>query len=365
MEIRKRNSPDIVFLMETKNPDEKVLEDLQDLRMDSYHIVSPHSPGGGGLYLGWKKDINLIVQSSSHNFIDTYITYKGSSFQATLTYGEPDHTKRQAIWNQLSTLHTDPERAWFLTGDFNEIIDNSENNGGPDRAEGTFCAFRSFLSENGLFDLKHHGSFLSWRGQRHTHLVRCRLDRSMSNSEWTELFPSCRSQYLRFEGSDHRPLISFLDTTRRKGRKIFRYDRRLKENEEVKVLIQATRNAHHDLSVERKLSLCRKAICKWSKKHHENSKKEIEEIREQLDIAMSTQTHEEGRIDELNSKLLLAYKAEEEFWKQRSRQLWLSLGDANTGYFHAITKGRKARNRLSGLEDDDGLPVFEEEKISE
>ena len=44
--------------------------------------------------------------------------------------------------------------------------------------------------------------------------------------------------------------------------------------------------------------------------------------------------------------------------------MWLALGDANTGYFHAVTKGRRARNRLSVIEDEDGLPVFEEEKIS-
>ena len=131
--------------METKNPDAKVLQDLQELQLDS-HLVSPHSPGGGGLYLGWRKDVNLTIRSSSHNFIDTIISHKGITFQATFTYGEPDHTKRQAIWNELSLLHPDPEEAWFLIGDFNEIIDNSEKSGGPDRAEGSFCAFRSFMS---------------------------------------------------------------------------------------------------------------------------------------------------------------------------------------------------------------------------
>lgn len=142
------------------------------------------------------------------------------------------------MWNALSSLQPASGYPWFLTGDFNELTDNGEKKGGPERAEGTFCAFRTFLSENDLFDIKHYGNFLSWRGKRNTHIVQCRLDRAISNSEWMNIFPSCRSQYLKYEASDHRPLLKFLDTRRKKGMKIFRYDRRLNENVEVKQLIR-------------------------------------------------------------------------------------------------------------------------------
>lgn len=340
------------------------MKELVCLQANNCHVVPPHCPGGGGLLLSWKKDINLTVNSSTHNFIDTTIEHKGISFQATFVYGEPDHTKRLQVWDALSSLHPDTDKPWFLTGDFNEIIDNSEKSDGPDRAEGTFCAFRSFLSQNDLFDLKHSGSYLSWRGKRHTHLVPCRLDRSMSNSSWADLFPACRSQYLKYEGSDHRPLLSFLDTSKRKGAKIFRFDRRLNENEEIKELVSTTWNNASHLTVEERLSLCRHAICKWCKAFHENSQKMLEETRANLDSALSNLTPDEELILALNQKLLLLYKAEENFWKQRSRQLWLCLGDSNTAYFHAVTKGRTARNRFSVLENKEGTPFFEEEQIS-
>ena len=224
--------------METKNNLEIVKKKLQGLPLDNYHEVPPNSSGSGGLFLIWKNDIQLTVRASNKNFIDTLITEKGNTFQVTFVYGEPDHTKRLAVWDELSSLQPATGEPWFLTGDFNEITDNSEKKGGPERAEGTFCAFRTFLSENDLFDIKHYGNFLSWRGNRNSHLVQCRLDMALSNNEWLNIFPSCRSQYLKYEASDHRPLLTFMDTRRKKGLKIFRFDRRLKDNNKVKLLIK-------------------------------------------------------------------------------------------------------------------------------
>ena len=68
-------------------------------------------------------------------------------------------------------------------------------------------------------------------------------------------------------------------------------------------------------------------------------------------------------ISSLNKELLLAYKVEEEFWKQRSRQLWLTLGDKNTGFFHASTRGRRARNRITVLGNQEGEAVYQKEQI--
>lgn len=79
---------------------------------------------------------------------------------------------------------------------------------------------------------------------------------------------------------------------------------------------------------------------------------------------MSNANGDEASIQSLNAELSMAYKAEEEFWKQKSRQLWLSLGDNNTGYFHAITKGRKTINKFMMIEDINGSPVYEEEQIA-
>ncbi|CAA7058696.1 unnamed protein product [Microthlaspi erraticum] len=96
-ELQKTKAPDIIFLMETKNDEAYITKHLPMVEYSSRFLVPPHSPGGGGLALFWKSDINLLINSSCDNYIDTTITYKGNPFITTFTYGEPDHTKRKAI----------------------------------------------------------------------------------------------------------------------------------------------------------------------------------------------------------------------------------------------------------------------------
>lgn len=44
--------------------------------------------------------------------------------------------------------------------------------------------------------------------------------------------------------------------------------------------------------------------------------------------------------------------------------MWLCLGDQNSGYFHAVTRGRRAINKFSVIEDDQGKAFFEEDEIA-
>ncbi|KAL1208842.1 hypothetical protein V5N11_010520 [Cardamine amara subsp. amara] len=215
--------------METKNPDDFVLSTFSWMGYASQHLVSPISPGAGGLALFWKQELEVEVLLSCPNFIDTRIKAEGRSFYATFLYGEPDRSKRKQVWEQVKILAENREDPWLLTGDFNDIVDASEKQGGPCRSEGSFTDLRTLMAECDLYDLKYMGNCLSWRGQRYNHLVKCRLDRVMANSSWIEEFPSGRCEYMRFEGSDHRPVLTRFDTEKKKSKGLFRYDRRLRK----------------------------------------------------------------------------------------------------------------------------------------
>lgn len=195
-------------------------------------------------------------------------------------------------------------------------------------------------------------------------VVRCRLDRSIANSHWFELFHSGSCEYLKYEGSDHKPILTCFDLTRKKRKGLFRFDRRLKDNPEVKKLVEETWESAGRCSVQSKIGLTRKAIVLWNKEHHRNRKSVIHKWKEELEEAMISPQNDVALLNKINADLKAAYLAEESYWKQRSRNLWLSLGDKNSGFFHAITKGRKAINNFSVMENAEGVPVFTEKEIT-
>lgn len=174
-------------------------------------IFSPHGHGAGGLALFRKEDTNLEVLASCDNFIDCKILFERKTFYATSTYADTKY-----MWQHLTDEALIRNETWFLTGDFNDITSNMEKDGGVSRPEGSFTQFRSFLSENDLFDLQHTGDLLSWKGKRYDHWGRCRLDRVVANSLWSEYYPKASCAYLNFEGSDHKPIVSYFEPYKRK-----------------------------------------------------------------------------------------------------------------------------------------------------
>lgn len=362
-ELRSSISPDVMFLMETKNQDSYVSHIFDSLKYQ-YKFTIPPLGLSGGLALFWKDEVELEILSSSPHFIDTKISSYGklTSF-VTFIYGEPQQENRGQFWDHISLLGAGRDDAWLLTGDLNDILDNSEKRGGPKRCEGSFINFRCFVNQNGLWNVKHSGNAMSWRGTRHTHFIKERLDRSLANCSWNETFPAGRCHYLRFEGSDHRPLVTYSDSTKVKRKGLFRFDRRLLQNEKIRSLVES--NWHHCRMepIEDKIKRCRTAIIQWTKESNQNSKKKIKGLQDSLENLLSAAKPLTVQIASTSKELEKAYKEEELFWRQRSRIQWLQHGDKNTGFFHAVTRGRRQQNRINIIENDQGLAVQEEGQI--
>ncbi|CAL9233524.1 unnamed protein product, partial [Arabidopsis halleri] len=133
-EMRRLYFPDFLFLMETKNSSRHVLNAQGWMGYDHSHIVDPEGLSGG-LVLFWKAAYEVEVLHSDKRIIDVKVTLGSLMFFISFVYGDPVQHLRQPVLERLTEIGIRRTDAWFVVGDLNELMDNSEKLGGPPRAE--------------------------------------------------------------------------------------------------------------------------------------------------------------------------------------------------------------------------------------
>jgi hypothetical protein len=92
-------------------------------------------------------------------------------------------------------------------GDFNEILDLSEKNGGLIQSAAQMGYFHFALVDCSLGDLGFKGSKFTWCNKRESEaFIKERLDRALANPGWCSRFPKVDVQVLLVCTSDHKPL---------------------------------------------------------------------------------------------------------------------------------------------------------------
>ena len=103
-----------------------------------------------------------------------------------------------------------------------------------------------------------------------------------------------------------------------------------------------------------KISNCRHEISSWRKDNQPYGKDKIKDLQQVLEEVQTDNDRTQEEILEVSRKLQEAYRDEEEYWHQKSRNMWYSSGDLNTKFYHALTKQRRIRNKIVGLHDELG-----------
>lgn len=134
--------------------------------------------------------------------------------------------------------------------------------------------------------------------------------------------------------------------------------------EEIRLLIANNWTTPIPESLFTKFGRCRRDLIEWTKAQNASKVQEVKGKQDALEVALSALSPDIELIGSLTSQLANAYKEEELFWRQRSRIQWLQEGDKNSAFFHAVTRNRRAMNKLSVIEKEDGSEVFEEVQIA-
>ena len=92
-------------------------------------------------------------------------------------------------------------------------------------------------------------------------------------------------------------------------------------------------------------------------------KEKIYDLQKALEEVQTDNNRSQEDILEVSRKLQDAYKDEEEYWHQKSRNMWYSSGDLNTKFYHALTKQRRVHNRIVRLYDAAGNWITEDNGV--
>jgi len=364
--IKATYSPDLLFLLETKNPDDVVRDVAAQLEYDYVKCVSPLGIGGG-LTLMWKKSVSVNFFSFDARLIDCKISNKDASFYFSCVYGHPIRKLRNILWERIERIAITRQGPWLMCGDFNEILNANEKRGGRIRQNWSFVDFQNMVSTFKVSDLPFTGNNMTWVGKRKTHTIECWLDRAMANDQWKANFPASKVEYLEVIEPDHRPTIIKIRKTSEKGTRMFHFDSRLCNIPEVETIIEAAWNntPAYRCSVIKRIRNCRSYISSWKRTNNTNSVKRIKELVMIIDEASTDFLVSTEQLRQLRRELLLAYLKEEMYWKLKCRIQWMNEGDLNTRFFHASTKNRIARNRLTSIQGMDGSDIYGNQKIAE
>ncbi|XP_008235658.1 PREDICTED: uncharacterized protein LOC103334459 [Prunus mume] len=226
------HTPDIVVLLETKTRSHRYEHLKRQLNMDFLHAVEPRGLSGG-LACFWK-DANQVVF-----VIEVLVTDSetGRAWRFNVIYASTDDRVRRGQWNILKDRIHGGVEPCLVMGDFNDILDSSENEGRNYRTLNSMYDFRSFVADSHLLDLGYIGHPFTWRNRREGGFIQERLDRGLATESWINLYPNAQVLHQLLPGSDLSMLI--LDTTPmvRKWRKRFIFDPRWGKEERCKEVV--------------------------------------------------------------------------------------------------------------------------------
>ncbi|XP_042974569.1 uncharacterized protein LOC122306196 [Carya illinoinensis] len=288
-------------------------------------------------------------------------TRSGVSWHLSAIYGHSETPLKQNTWNLLRLLNDQMSRPWLCCGDFNEILDLSENLGGRVRPASQMRGFRDALDYCQLRSIPAVGPLYTWSNfQEGPALVHEWLDYFINNMDWLDLFPNCRVSNLLTPVFDHTCLVLTTEVSVQpapRTTRLFKFESMwVGEQGCEESIARAWFLSSTSLLVD-KIKQCSRHLSDWSKPCFGNVRHELAKKRKELEQlqSISFPSYPLHEIRRVKHDLNYLMKKEELMWQQRSCVQSLVDGDQNTHFFHFKASQRQRRNSISRLKDDKGV----------
>lgn len=240
-------------------------------------------------------------------------------------------------------------------GDFNQIIHPNEKLGGKPPLNNKLQAFQDFMSINGLLDLKSTGLKFTWCNLRTHQLILAKLDRSLANLEFINLFPNALLTNAHLFNSDHNPIIfSSNDHNSFKRPYLFKIELLWFSIDFFfpKVLNSQSSSCTPFLSKLESLSC---TLRDWRGTISTSFKRDIRIMRGRLlGIQKAMEANPMNHYlwdlyEKVHYDLIMVLNQEEQFWKIKARRDQVTQGERNTFFFHKSVIIHRKSNKIESL----------------
>eukprot|EP00253_Pinus_taeda_P033311 PITA_33311 len=213
-----------------------------------------------------------------------------------------------------------------------------------------------------MIDIKPSSGKYTWSNKRlglgH---IATRLDRFLVQSTFLLLGLESRMHILPCSVSDHRPIKLDLLAHMDQGPIPFKFSPLWVKEQSFMQLVKDTWKQPVIGSAffvwEEKLRRVKAAMKTWVKSlpNPVEERKKIQECLKNHHLKAENEEITKEILDkevDLQQKLLKASLDEEEYWRIKSRRLWLKAGDRNSSFFHKQAQARKSFNSISEIKEE-------------
>ncbi|KAF7149622.1 hypothetical protein RHSIM_Rhsim02G0229500 [Rhododendron simsii] len=351
--------PSIIFIMESRNKENKMESLRRSLKFQHCFYVNPVGLAGG-LALWWNTDVSISVEYASNNVIHTLCEslFNSKKWATTFVYGSPTVQHKEAVWDQIRDFAFLNVGPWFCLGDFNDVAMAKEKSGGRVPSTARISAFNDFLNDCALIDLGFKGQQFTWRNNRvGADAVLERLDKAYTNLVGREAFPQAMVFHESAIGSDHCPIILSLEEPLKVHRP-FRFESMWTTEEECERIIKdqwESDMANDNTSlVVRNLDKCKRNLQAWHRRKFKDIKEQIASLKNRIDAIQGGPCSYTSNLEEgaLLTKLNKLWEQDEMYWHQRSRLNYLRFGDRHNRFFHITATQRRQMNLILRLKNE-------------
>lgn len=324
----------------------------------------------GKIWVLWHPSVKVNIISKTLQMVtcEVKLPEHPQLVVVSFVYAANEVDLRKMLWDEIVAMSKHQSvygKAWTVMGDFNQALNPNDHSSPRSlNVNQQTRDFRDCLLDASLMDLTYKGRSFTWWNKRTVNPVAKKLDRILVNDKWLVVFPLSYGFFGPPDFSDHASASIVLNPVMLRQKKPFKFYNFLLQSQDFLDMITGQWVTINTVGssmfrVSQKLKALKNPIRSFSKANFSDLEKRTAEahdllLRLQSQLLDSPDPLVAEREAEAQRKWQILSKAEEEFFCQKSRVNWLSVGDRNTAYFHRIAATRHSINHIHYLIDSNG-----------